>query len=65
MTRDAMDEKTIETLARAAGLDAAWAEFRDDVLQAARRARTLSGAITTPADPADEPWPAMHVRSQR
>jgi hypothetical protein len=60
-TPDAMDEKTVETLARAAGLDVAWADFRDDVLHAARRARTLRGAISAPADPADEPWPAMHV----
>jgi hypothetical protein len=63
VTPDSMDEPAVEVLARAAGLDVAWAEFRDDVVQAARRARALRDAVAAPSDPADEPWPAMRVGS--
>jgi hypothetical protein len=54
--QDDLDEQTVEALARAAGLDAAWAAHRDDVLAAARRARALHRAMTAPGDPADAPW---------
>jgi hypothetical protein len=58
--QDDLDEQTVEALARAAGLDAAWEAHREDVLAAARRARALHRAMTAPGDPADDPR-AMHV----
>jgi thiamine pyrophosphate-dependent acetolactate synthase large subunit-like protein len=47
------------TLARAAGLDKALAEFPDDVKTAAEQALNNAGVVQVPADPAAEPWPPM------
>ncbi len=52
----------IASLARAAGLDKALAEFPDDVEAAARQALANADAISVPADPAVEPWPPMQSR---
>jgi len=54
------DEAAIEVLARAAGLDQAWAEFREDVLAAARSVAAQRPALAL-VEPAAEPWPPMRV----
>jgi hypothetical protein len=54
-----MDEQQIETLARLAGLDQALAEFRADVMAAAKQAADLKLAVGTPPAQFDEPWPPM------
>jgi hypothetical protein len=54
-----MDEEIVELLARQAGLDKALAEFRDDVIAAARQTATLRQKLAAPTDPRVEPWPAM------
>ncbi|HTC09206.1 MAG TPA: hypothetical protein VK726_10555 [Acetobacteraceae bacterium] len=59
MTEDAMDKDLIAALARAAGLDKALAEFPDDLFAAAQQALGNAGAVTTPTEPAVEPWPPM------
>lgn len=56
-----MDEEIIELLARQAGLDKALAEFRDDVLAAARQTTTVRQKLNAPTDPQVEPWPAMRA----
>lgn len=54
------DESDIERQAAAAGLGRAWADFRDDVLAAARQvAAQRSGSKSL--EPAAEPWPPMTV----
>jgi hypothetical protein len=54
-----MDEQIVELLARRAGLDKALAEFREDVLIAARQTAAITQRMATPTDPRVEPWPAM------
>jgi hypothetical protein len=54
-----MDDEIVELLARRAGLDKALAEFRDDVLAAARQTATVTQKLNAPTDPRVEPWPAM------
>ncbi|WP_135470036.1 hypothetical protein [Crenalkalicoccus roseus] len=54
-----MDE---EALARAAGLQRAWAEHRADVQEAIAAAATLRAAFARPADPAAEPAPPYALR---
>jgi len=54
-----MDKDLIAKLAQAAGLDKAWAEFPDDVAQAAKQALGNQLGIQYPTDPAAEPWPPM------
>ena len=54
-----MDEEIVELLARRAGLDKALAEFREDVLTAARQTAAIRQRLTAPNDPRIEPWPAM------
>jgi hypothetical protein len=56
-----MTEQEIETIARAAGLDAALAQFKDDLLAAARTADDLRKLASSPLTPADEPWPPMRA----
>ncbi|HEY8288544.1 MAG TPA: hypothetical protein VIG49_04685 [Acetobacteraceae bacterium] len=51
----------IATLARAAGLDKALAEFPDDVAAAAAQALDNAGAVKVPTAPAAEPWPPMRA----
>jgi hypothetical protein len=58
-----MTEQEIESIARAAGLDTALAQFKSDLLTAAKTAEDLRRAVTTPLTPADEPWPAMRTGS--
>jgi hypothetical protein len=47
------------SLARAAGLDKAFADFPDDVAAAAAQALNNAHAVQVPTDPAAEPWPPM------
>ena len=56
-----MDKELVATLARAAGLEKALAEFPDDVNAAAEQALGNQGGIAYPADPAAEPWPPMRA----
>jgi hypothetical protein len=56
-----LDKALIASLARAAGLDKALAEFPDDVEAAVRQALSNAGSFTAPSDPAAEPWPPMRV----
>lgn len=48
-------------IAEAAGLHKAVAEYRDEVLAAARSAASARQAFTAPDDPAVEPWPPMRT----
>jgi hypothetical protein len=64
-----MDEKTIEMIARRAGLQRALEAFPDDVAAAAvsadkavDRLRRSSGAPPASLEPSIEPWPPMVVR---
>jgi hypothetical protein len=57
-----LDQELIASLARAAGLDKALAEFPDDVAAAARQALTNAGSFAVPTDPAAEPWPPMRAK---
>jgi hypothetical protein len=57
MTDD--EERIIETLARAAGLDLALADFRDDVIAAAAQVQAQRRALGD--RPTGEPWPPMRV----
>ena len=60
----ASDEAAIEVQANAAGLDHAWAEFRADVLAAARSVAAQRPALAL-VQPAAEPWPPMRVAGDR
>jgi hypothetical protein len=53
-------DETIEMLARAAGLELAWAAHREEVIAAARQA-ALQRAALQELDPTAEPWPPMQV----
>jgi len=56
-----MDEKTVELLARRAGLDKALAQFPEDVAAAAKQASDAAAKMKAPIDPLTEPWPPMRV----
>jgi hypothetical protein len=59
-----MDEKTIEALARRAGLERALAEFPDDVAAAANSAQKAADRVRRSSGaplPSLEPWPPMVV----
>ena len=60
-----MDEKTIEVIARRAGLQRAIEAFPDDVAAAAISARKATDRIrrSAPPPPELEPWPPMVVRT--
>jgi hypothetical protein len=60
----APDEAMIELTAKAAGLDRAWSEFREDVLTAARAVAAQRPALAL-VQPAAEPWPPMRVAGDR
>jgi len=53
------EETEVLAIAKAAGLDKAIAEFRKDVLAAARSAADARSAFTATDDAAVEPWPPM------
>jgi hypothetical protein len=64
-----MDGKTIEAIARRAGLQKTLEAFPDDVAAAAasaekatERVRTSSGTPPASLEPSIEPWPPMVVR---
>jgi hypothetical protein len=52
-------ESEVLAIARAAGLDKVIAEYRGEVLAAAKSAAGARGAFTPADDPAVEPWPPM------
>jgi len=58
-----MNDDTTNALltAEAAGLHKAVAEFRDEVLAAAKSAGDMRKAFTAPDHPAVEPWPPMRA----
>ncbi len=58
------DEAAIELLAKAAGLEKAWKEFREDVLAAARLVASQRPGLAL-VEPAAEPWPPMRVANDR
>jgi hypothetical protein len=60
----APDEAVIEIQAKAAGLERAWTEFREDVIAAARLVASQKAALAA-IPPADEPWPPMRVTGER
>jgi hypothetical protein len=60
----APDEATIEIQAKAAGLERAWTEFREDVIAAARLVAAQRPALAA-IQPAAEPWPPMRVADSR
>lgn len=57
-------QESIELQALAAGLDRAWAEFREDILVAAFQVAAQRSALDE-VPPADEPWPPMRVERSR
>lgn len=59
MSDNTDQEAAVLALARVAGLDKAIAEFRSDVLAAAKSAADARSAFTPADDPAVEPWPPM------
>jgi hypothetical protein len=60
-----MDERTVETIARRAGLERALEQFPDDVVAAAASAANVTDTIRrssgTSLRPSCEPWPPMVV----
>ena len=54
-------ENEVLAIARAAGLDKAIAQYRNEVLNAAKSAADARGAFTPTADHTVEPWPPMKV----
>jgi hypothetical protein len=56
-----MDKTDVLAMARAAGLDKALREFRDDVMAAALAAAHACNGFDPPSDPATEPWPPMRA----
>ncbi len=65
MTTTTHEQPDAEALARAAGLERAWAEHREDVIEAVAGARKLRGSFARPADPAAEPMPAYSAPAPR
>lgn len=61
MAEKTLKESEILAIAQAAGLDKAIAQFRNDVLGAARSAADARSSFTPTTDPAVEPWPPMKV----
>ena len=55
------DEAFVAALARAAGLEKAWAEYPEDVVAAATQALGFAADIAFPETPASEPWPPMRA----
>ena len=54
-----LEEADILNTARAAGLDKAIAQFKNEVLAAAKSAADARAGFADPADATVEPWPAM------
>lgn len=55
-----LTEEFMEALARAAGLERAWALYREEVMAAAREAARRREALPV-LDPTADPWPPMSV----
>ena len=56
-----LDEEDVLRVAEAAGLQKAIAQYRDDVLGAAKAAADARSAFPTADDAALEPWPPMRA----
>jgi hypothetical protein len=59
MTDKINEEAEVLAIALAAGLDKAVAQYRNDVLAAAKSAADARSAFTPTSDPTVEPWPPM------
>jgi hypothetical protein len=57
---DGPSDETIEMLVRAAGLELAWAGYREEVIAAVRQVAQQRAALQE-LDPTTEPWPPMQV----
>ncbi|HET6182878.1 MAG TPA: hypothetical protein VFA03_04720 [Acetobacteraceae bacterium] len=57
------EKELIAALAKAAGLERAWAAFPDDVTAAAEQALGHAAALSDADEPGDEPWPPMRVET--
>ena len=55
------DEKLLELLARAAGLDVVWRDFRADLVAAAQQVEDQRQALSSAPPPVAEPWPPMRT----
>jgi hypothetical protein len=61
--KDAVDETSrVLLIAEAAGLHKAIAQFRNEVLAAAKSAASARDAFTASDDATVEPWPPMRTR---
>jgi hypothetical protein len=56
-----LDQEDVLRIAEAAGLQKAIAQYRDDVLAAAKAAADARSAFPIADDAALEPWPAMRA----
>jgi hypothetical protein len=56
-----MDERTIEAMARHAGLERALAAFAEDVAAAAMSAAKVTETVRRSSGTPSEPWPPMAV----
>ena len=59
-----MEKTEVLATARAAGLDKAVREFRDDVMAAALAAAHARRGFDLPRDSATEPWPPMRASTE-
>jgi hypothetical protein len=60
-----MEDADILSAARAMGLAAAVAAYRDDVLSAARNAQAFRDGMARQIDARAEPWPPMRAPEKR
>lgn len=60
-----MDLEKIEYLSKQAGLQETFEKFPEDVAFAVQAAASICADASPPSDPAAEPWPDMHLRSER
>ena len=56
-----LDQDDVLRIAEAAGLQKAIAQYRDDVLAAAKAAADARSGFSTPGNAALEPWPPMRA----
>ena len=53
------DQNFLEALARAAGLDVVWRDFRADLVAAAQQVEDQRRVLNSAPPPVAEPWPPM------
>jgi len=59
-----VDEKLLELLARTAGLDIVWRDFRTDLLAAAAQVDDQRRVLAAAPTPTAEPWPSVRIPSR-